>query len=191
MLERQRWFMRHVAAILLLVLLGACRGDESASPGLDGAARAGDVARIRAMASEKSDLDAPSGGNGWTPLMHAIHKNQMGSVEALLDSGADPNRPGDDATTPLMMAAGYGYTDIVTVLLRRGANPALTNTGGETALDWALSGMNDIDRFTMLQCQDETVRALHTAAPRIRPTASAHRIASFKRCGSLVLWAKT
>lgn len=183
--------MRHVATILLLVLLGACRGDDSAVPGLVGAARAGDVAQIRAMFSEKSDLDAPSGGNGWTPLMHAIHKNQIGSVEALLDRGADPNRPGDDATTPLMMAAGYGYTDIVTVLLRRGANPALTNTGGETALDWALSGMNDIDRFTMLQCQDETVRALHTAVPRIRPTASARRIASFKRCGSLALWAKT
>ncbi len=181
--------MRQIATSLFVILLGACQGSHS-TRGLVGAARAGDTAHIRAVAAA-GGLDAPSGGNGWTPLMHAIHKNQVGSVAALLDRGADPNVRGENGSTALMMAAGYGYTDIVAVLLRRGANPALKTTGGETALDWALSGANDIDRFTVLQCQDETVRALHASAPHIRPTASARRIASLKRCPSLRLWAGT
>lgn len=180
--------MRRTLGTLLFFLADACQGTHGGSA-LVGAARSGDTARIRAMAAASGDWNAPEGENGWTPLMHAIHKAQIGSVEALLDRGADPDRRGGDGTTPLMMAAGYGYTEIVTLLLRRRANPALTNASGERALDWALSGMNDIDRFTLLQCQDDTVRALHAAAPQIRPSSSARRIASFKRCPTTALWA--
>lgn len=182
--------MRRLMTTLLCVLVGACQGKHGGSA-LVNAARSGDATALRAMATVSGDLDSPEGGNGWTPLMHAIHKGQLGSVQALLDRGADPNRRSEDGVTPLMMAAGYGYTSIVTLLLHRGADPALISPQRETALDWALSGMNDIDRFTLLQCQDETVRALHAAAPQIRPTAMARRIASMKRCQSLALWANS
>ena len=55
-----------------------------------------------------------------------------------------------------MMAAGYGYDDTVQLLLKRGAKADLRNPGGETALDWALTGANDIDRMTFFDCQDST-----------------------------------
>lgn len=176
--------MRHAVAMLFFILLDACQGDHAAV-GLIGAVRSGDVGRIRT--ERRAALDAPSGGNGWTPLMHAIHKDQSGSVEALLVQGADPDRATPDGMTPLMMAAGYGYTDLVQSLLRHGAQPAVTNARGESALDWALSGTGDLDRFTLFQCQDETVRTLHAAAPQVRPTSSVRRLARFKRCASLTL----
>ena len=79
-----------------------------------------------------------------------------------------------------MMAAGYGYTDMVKLLLSRGANTRLKDSAGQTALDRAIEGANDIDRFTLFDCQNETVKALRDAgAPS---TGVSSRIARLKRC---------
>ncbi len=68
--------------------------------------------------------------------------------------------------TPLMMAAGYSYTPIVELLLRRGADPARVDGDGNRALDYALTGT--LYRATLFECQDSTVRVLIAAhAPRV------------------------
>ena len=131
---------------------------------LVGAVRDGDVAAVRRMLADGADPNAPEGVNDWTPLMHAVHKNQIGSVAALLDGHADPNRAVNGGT-PLMMAAGYGYTPIVRLLLSRGADPRVRDLDGDTALDYAVAGMIDIDGFTFFSCQDETARLLLAADP--------------------------
>jgi ankyrin repeat protein len=151
-----------------------------------GAVREGDAAAVKQMLAHGADPNAPEGVNDWTPLLHAIHKNQIVSVQALLDGGADPNRA-VNSLTPLMMAAGYGYTPIVKVLLARGANPRLRDLDDLTAVDYALRGSIDIDRFTLFQCDDDTVRALIAAnAPRTVATRS-RRWASLKGCPSVSL----
>ena len=82
------------------------------------AARAGNAEAIPKLAAADANLDRPSGVNEWTPLQHAVHKNQLSAVKALLASGASPQ-------SGLIMAAGYGQADIVKALLEAGANPAL------------------------------------------------------------------
>ena len=145
------------------------------------AARNGDVAQIKALTAKGADPNEPSGGYDWTPLMHAVHKNQIASVAALLDAKANPNlAAASTGRTPLMMAAGYGQTAIVQLLLRRGANPKLTDKNGESALDYALTGTNDIDDFTLFRCQDETARVLAAAGAKAK--ASSIRFAKLKRC---------
>jgi hypothetical protein len=131
------------------------------------AARNGRVATIRALLKAGAGPDVRDRGpNGWTPLAHAIHRNQCGAVQALLDGGADPNRTFDEhRVTPLMMAAGYGYTDGVEALLARGADPRIATVGGFTALAAAVRGAPDIDRFTFGRCQLSTVKALVAAVP--------------------------
>ena len=181
--------MNATSIALTAILLAGCSAS-STEPFSDlaNAARAGDVAAIRQLAVRGADPNLAAGRNSWTPLLHAIHKHQNASVAALLDAGADINRgAGDEDVTPLMMAAGYGYDDTVQLLLHRGANPALTDRGGETALDWALAGTADIDEFTFFRCQDSTVRLLHAAAPGVKPTALARRAARMKRCQSATL----
>ncbi|HEX7191738.1 MAG TPA: ankyrin repeat domain-containing protein, partial [Thermoanaerobaculia bacterium] len=123
---------------------------------LIGAVRDGNVTEVRQLLARGADPNAPEGVNDWTPLMHAVHKNQLGSVAALLDGHADPNRAVNGGT-PLMMAAGYGYTPIVRLLLARGADPHIRDLDGETAVDYAVAGMADLDRFTFFRCQDDTV----------------------------------
>ena len=168
--------MRHVISFILLGVMSS----------FVGAVREGDVVAVKQMLARGADPNAPEGVNDWTPLLHAIHKVQAASVGALLDGGADPNRA-VNGLTPLMMAAEYGYTPIVRLLLARGANPALRDLDGMTAVDYALIGATDIDRFTFFQCQDDTVRALLAAnAPRT-VASNARRWGSIKRCGSLSL----
>ena len=147
------------------------------------AAREGDTAEIRQLAARGADPNAPSGGNHWTPLLHAVHKHQNASLAALIDAGADVNRADEQGVTPLMMAAGYGYDDTVRLLLQRHADARVKRSNGETALDWAMSGMTDIDRFTFLQCQDSTAKLLHNAAPGVAPMGGSKRWAMVKRCG--------
>ena len=169
-------------ALLLSAFLAACgvvRQPEDSALVL--AARAGDVAAVRQLLARGVDPNAPAGMNAWPPLMHAIHKAQPATTAALLDGGADVNRSSPEGETALMMAAGYGYSDIVTMLLSRGADPARRDRHGETALDYALAGVSDIDRFTFFSCQNDTVALL--ANRGVQPAAASLRWAKMKRCG--------
>jgi hypothetical protein len=149
----------------LLALLAGCGLGVAVSP-LISAARDGDADKIKRLAAAHVDLDEPGGVNHWTPLMHAIHKNQAAAVEALLEAGAHVNTVSGN-TTALILAAGYGETDIVRILLDHGADPKLAAKPGVTALAAAVGGSRDIDRFTEGKCQTDTVRLLLEREPSL------------------------
>jgi ankyrin repeat protein len=142
----------------LLALLTGCGLGEAVSP-LISAARDGNVEQIKRLVAARVDVNEPGGVNHWTPLMHAIHKNQAGAVEALLEAGAQVNVVSGN-TTALILAAGYGETDIVRMLLSHGADPKLAVRPGVTALAAAVGGSRDIDNNTAGKCQTDTVKAL-------------------------------
>jgi len=108
--------------------------------------------------------------NRWTPLIHAVHNNEASAVRSLIESGANLEEKDGHGKTALMFAAGYGYTEIVRLLLDAGADPYAKDVHQGTALDFAVNGANDIDRFTLDQCQAATVRALLERAPDLRPS---------------------
>lgn len=57
-------------------------------------------------------------GDGWTPLAWALNRDAPKTVGALLASGlVDVNRRDAIGRTPLAWAAGYGYVDIVRMLM--------------------------------------------------------------------------
>ena len=164
---------RSVSAVFLAALCLAGCNTQTHDP-LIGAARDGDTQTLKALLGQGADPNRRWGVNNWTPLMHAIHKRQKGSVEVLLAAGADMSARTGDGMTALMMAAGYGYADIVQVLLDHGADAHAQTPGGDNALTLALGGMPDLDKFTVGKCQTETVVALLKKAPDLRLNDSAY-----------------
>ncbi len=141
----------------------ARRGD----PALVFAVRNGSPKALAVLLNAKQlDLEARA-PNGDTALMVAAYKGNREAVIALLEKGAEPNRPGWTAlhyaasvgnvdivrllleksayidaeapnkTTPLMMAARGGQTDAMKLLVDEGADTSLRNTLGMTAADFA------------------------------------------------------
>jgi ankyrin repeat protein len=144
--------VRFLTLSLVLALTGCGRISRPISPLIE-ATRAGDTAQIKQLAAAGASLNAPGGVNNWTPLMHAIHKNQAAAVQALLEAGADPNVV-SGRTTALIMAAGYEQADIVRILVDHGAIPTTD------ALTAAVGGTTDFDDYTAGKCQTDTVKAL-------------------------------
>ena len=177
-------FVIKFAALVVVLILAGC-GMHREMPSLIGAARDGNVAQIRTLIQQGADPNERAGVNGWTPLMHAIHKDQKAAVVALLEGGADVNARGDGGSNPLLMAAGYGYADIVGILLDHGADPHVQTSNGENALNMAILGVSDIDRFTIGNCQNDTVRVLLERVPDLRLHDSPAAGAKVKGCAGM------
>ena len=102
------------------------------------AAHAGDLARVTSLLAAGADVNARD-EQGWSPLMKACYNPELkhGFAEvakALIAAGADIEAPIAYGVRPLMLAAGYGETAVVEVLLQAGADVLAKNEGGYTAL---------------------------------------------------------
>ena len=134
------------------------------------ASRHADPGILRVLVAAGADIELRDQVNGWTPLLHAIHVRNGPAVAALVEVGADVNRTGKGGITPLIMAAGYGMTGTVRLLLDSGANPR-AEMGGLNAL-WAAAGGGAINDFTdgppLGQCFPEVIEILQAHAPNLR-----------------------
>lgn len=80
----------------------------------------------------------PSGGD-WKELFTAVQKGDLALVEFHLSQGVDPNYQHPEVlTTPLIEAAQLGQTEIVALLLAKGAKPLIrSELDGWTAYEVA------------------------------------------------------
>ena len=98
------------------------------------AAREQDWAMIQTLLSDKGvDVNATE-ADGTTALAHAVYRDHVESVRALLDAGADPNIANDYGVTPLSLAMENRSLSMVEALLDGGADPNAANWSGETIL---------------------------------------------------------
>jgi ankyrin repeat protein len=74
---------------------------------------------------------------GWAPLHYAATKGHVAMIELLLENDAYIDAESPNQSTPLMMAAMYGTAESVKVLLEAGADPSIKNEQGLTAIDFA------------------------------------------------------
>lgn len=94
--------------------------------------------RIVALLLEQGANSAIRDSDGNTPLSIAVLKKNPHCVKLLSVSSARiTDRFGSEHMTPLILAARNGCTLSVSHLLAAGANPALGDRNGDTALHWS------------------------------------------------------
>jgi uncharacterized protein len=75
---------------------------------------------------------------GMTALHHAVRQGYTDTAAALVDGGADINRPmAGDGSTPLLVAAINGQFDAAMLLIEKGANPNVAMKGTGVNPLWA------------------------------------------------------
>jgi ankyrin repeat protein len=89
------------------------------------------------LCKQMIDRDADVNKPGWAPLHYAATGGNISTLKLLLDSHAYIDAASPNGSTPLMMAAMYGTDTAVKLLLESGADPALKNNLGLSALDFA------------------------------------------------------
>ena len=71
---------------------------------------------------------------GLSPLLYAARAGCLGCVKAMVEAGADKDRPNPDGMTPMIMALDNGYPAVAQYLLDHGANPHTWDWWGRTPL---------------------------------------------------------
>jgi ankyrin repeat protein len=97
------------------------------------AALKGQVELVKKLVARGADVNKP----GWTPLHYAATSGQLEIMDFLLENYAFIDAESPNGTTPLMMAAHYGTPQAVKLLLEAGADTAMKNQLGMTAIDFA------------------------------------------------------
>ncbi len=148
----------------------------------------GDSEIFEALMTAQASVDFKS-DVGVTPLMLASARGDISFVRALVSEGAQVNaqdivstaafsvsvRTGEiswpgQRLTPLMLAANFGYRDVVEMLLQAGADASRRNAAGQTAAEMALSrkyrDVHDLILGTLRPSLEKPPRDIHA---EIRP----------------------
>jgi ankyrin repeat protein len=152
------------------------------------AAKTFSVEAMKLLIEHGASLELPN-ENGTTPLMAAagyeslecdirgygpgiphyetedVQEKSIAALEVLLDAGADINarttggRLGAGQTA-LFGAAFWGWNDVVTYLVQRGAKIDVADAEGRTPIDAALGRAGGHDRGTSIEIYEDTARLL-------------------------------
>lgn len=102
-------------------------------------AQRSEVKEIAALVSGTEDDETASKTGGQT-LTRAILNNDMEAVQAILESGANPDEVEEQERTPLMWACEYPKPEVVKLLLKHKADPNyVAGETGKTAICYLLT----------------------------------------------------
>jgi len=113
------------------------------SKGADLSVRAKAIDWLSQITNEPRVQYRPTGG--LTPLLYAARAGCLGCVKAMVEAGADIDRPNPDGMTPMIMALDNGYPAVARYLLDRGANPHTWDWWGRTPLYVAVTMRGGVD----------------------------------------------
>jgi len=134
-LDAQRYDIVTIAAVaddvemLKLALAGGCKAGNITSPydgtALIAAAHLGHDEVVRILIAAKAPLDHVN-NLGWTAVIESIvlgdgGKRHVATLAALVKAGANVNLADRNGATPLALAKGRGYTEMVAILEKAGA----------------------------------------------------------------------
>lgn len=124
-------------------------------------AQRSEVKEIAALlsGSEGDDLAVKTGGQ---TLTRAILNKDIEAVQALLESGANPDEIEEQERTPLMWACNYPKAEVAKLLLKHGANPNyVVGETGRTAINYLLT-----DSINFVNGSPQSIKQIYTSIIR-------------------------
>ena len=96
------------------------------------------AAAVKALIAAGADVNAAAKNPLKVQALHAaVAGRKLEIVKAVLDAGADPNAQQQAGFRPMHEAGTNANRALAELLLAHGADPALTNDDGKTAIDFA------------------------------------------------------
>jgi len=132
------------------------------------AARAGDLAKVKSLVEEGTDVNTKGKGSGdETPLFAAIRADNADNSDVakfLIAKGADVNAKDKNGQTPLHEACEHGMRNMVELLIAEGADVNAKDNGGATPLHLMFySGRCRMDVAELLIAKGANVNAKLTS----------------------------
>jgi ankyrin repeat protein len=124
-----KWIAPVLAA---LASVGAARA-AGAEPSVVDAVKEGNIAAVRAMVSDRADVNAAE-VDGTTALHYAAHLDSLAAADLLIRAGANVRAANRYGATPLWLACVNGSAAMVDRLLTAGADPNTAMPEGDTVL---------------------------------------------------------
>ena len=110
---------------------------------------------------------------GVKALFYAIEKNNLVYAQKVLSMHFDPNLQHENGYTPLAYAAMKGSQPMVELLLRNGADAALTTKEGDTPVELALRFSHGEVADLLKRARQADAAATPASAPRTRTAQQA------------------
>ncbi|MFI1959854.1 ankyrin repeat domain-containing protein [Streptomyces althioticus] len=153
-------------ARLLSSGVGVDAVDREGRSALDLAVQEGHADMVRLLLAAGADPEGRAGPyHELTPMTEAAMFGRAAVVEALIDAGVSTGAQRVRVPyVPLVLAATCGHTDVVDVLLDRGADIEDRDFKGRSPLEWAVSsGQPAAVRLLLRRGAEPTERALTSA----------------------------
>lgn len=147
--------------------------DEHGATGLHYAALLGCASVANLLVTNSANVEVVN-AQGATPLLVAVRSRKPNVAKILIEAGAKvdaPNAKRGDHTTPLMLAAASGDTEIVQALLDSGADMGLQAENGDVALDFAVCNGQSAVEALLANCLISTHHNLQNS-PRSPQSAT-------------------
>lgn len=136
--------------------------------------------RDRDVLKAKSFLDKPGStlvnardlDSGDTALHITMRRKDLPWVGFLLQNGADPNARDKEGATPMMIAAGAGFSDGVRVMIAGKGQVDAANSRGETALMRAVHSRDSASARLLLEAGADPDRTDNQAGLSARDYAA-------------------
>jgi ankyrin repeat protein len=126
---KQVWVGVWTVACLALPAAGSAGSD----PAVIAAVRSGNVATLKTLIAQRTDVNAPE-ADGTTALHWAVHHDSLEAVDLLIRAGANAKAVNRYGVTPLWAACTNGNAAIIERLLDAGADANMALPEGETPL---------------------------------------------------------
>ncbi|XP_063311443.1 DNA-binding protein RFXANK [Pelobates fuscus] len=100
----------------------------------------GELSQLKDYLQKDETLLNRQDERGFTPLMWAAAFGEIETIQHLLDMGADPHILAKERESALSLASTGGYSDIVTLLLKKEVDINIYDWNGGTPLLYAVRG---------------------------------------------------